>query len=33
MIFFEKIFSEKKKENINIIWKGNKMKGGIKDAL
>ena len=32
MNFFEKILFEKR-ENIHIFWKGNKMKGGNKDAL
>ena len=31
--FFRKIMFRKKKENINVFWKGNKMKGGNKDAL
>ena len=32
MNFFEKLCSEKR-ENINVFWKGNKTKGGNKDAL
>ena len=32
MNFFEKICFEKR-ENINVFWKGNKMKGGNQDAL
>ena len=32
MNFFEKLFFEKM-ENINVLWKGNKTKGGNKDAL
>ena len=32
MIFFEKLCFEKS-ENINVFWKGNKTKGGNKDAL
>ena len=32
MIFFEKLCFEKG-ENINVFWKGNKTKGGSKDAL
>ena len=31
-IFFEKLCFEKK-ENINLLWKGNKTKGVNKDAL
>ena len=31
MNFFEKCFE--KRENINVFWKGNKTKGGNKDAL
>ena len=30
--FFRKIMFGKK-ENINVFWQGNKMKGGNKDAL
>ena len=30
--FFRKIMFEKR-ENINVFWKGNKTKGGNKDAL
>ena len=32
MNFFEKLCFEKR-ENINVFWKGNKKKGGNKDAL
>ena len=32
MNFFEKLFCEKR-ENINVFWKENKMKGVNKDAL
>ena len=32
MIFFGKLCFEIR-ENINVFWKGNKMKGGNKDAL
>ena len=32
MNFFEKLCFEKR-ENINVFWKGNKTKGGNKDAL
>ena len=32
MIFFEKLFFEKRK-NINVFWKGNKAKCGNEDAL
>ena len=32
MNFFEKLFFEER-EIINVFWKGNKMKGGNKDAL
>ena len=31
--FFRKIIFLKKRESINYTWKGNKMKGGNKDAL
>ena len=32
MNFFEKLCFEKR-ENYNVLWKGNKMKGGNKDAF
>ena len=32
IFFFEKLCFEKK-ESINVFWKGNKMRGGNKDAL
>ena len=32
MNFFEKLCFEKR-ESINVFWKGNKTKGGSKDAL
>ena len=32
MNFFEKLCFEKR-ENINVFWKGTKMKGGNKDQL
>ena len=32
MIFFKKLCFEKRK-NVNVSWKGNKTKGGNKDAL
>ena len=32
MNFFEKLSFEKR-ENINVFWKGNKVKGGNKNAL
>ena len=32
MNFFEKLCFEEKK-NINVFWRGNKTKGGNKDAL
>ena len=32
MKFFEKLCFEKR-ENINVFWKGNKTRGGNKDAL
>ena len=30
--FFEKLYFEKR-ENINVFWKGNRTKGGNKNAL